>query len=239
MLQTGPIVSALHALADPSYAQVSQRFFKTGAGEYGEGDVFIGLRVPQVRQLVKRFQSAPDEAILPLMDSPLHEVRLFALLWWVQSYQQARDFARRAQIHAIYLKHLGRVNNWDLVDTSCPHVCGAFALETGDTQALWHLADSPNLWHRRIAMVSCLAFIRAVELDFPFQMAHRLKDAPEDLMHKAVGWMLREAGKKDEACLCAFLDEEAAGLPRTLLRYAIERLPEPKRQAYLAIKKTR
>ena len=221
----------LKALASPADAKLLQRFFKTAPGEYGAGDRFIGIRVPVLRRLAKEFRQLSMREVTRLLQSPIHEERLLALLMWVDAYQRA-DEAGRAAICAAYLNNLSRVNNWDLVDSSAPYILGRH-LENRPRAILFKLAASQNLWHRRVAMLAALHFIRANDFADALRLAQLLRDDEHDLMHKAVGWMLREIGKRDAAVLEKFLAKHAARMPRTMLRYAIEKFPERKRKRYL------
>jgi 3-methyladenine DNA glycosylase AlkD len=223
------------AAGAPDDAAVLQRFFKTAPGEYGAGDRFIGVRIPVLRTLVKQHGAAMalPEAVT-LMHDPIHEVRM-AALFILQAHFQASDVRRQAGIYNLYLRNRGGVNNWDLVDCSAPGIVGAHLLHR-DMQPLFKLAASPALWDRRIAMIATLHFIRAGASATTLLLAERLLQDREDLMHKATGWMLREVGKRDPPALLSFLDRHAAAMPRTMLRYAIERLPEPRRKHYLEMK---
>ncbi len=223
----------IRALADPVRGTQSQRFFRTGPGEYGEGDQFLGIRVPVLRALVKEFRNLPWEEATLLLHSEWHEERLLALLLWVQAHSRAEE-AIRVAIHRAYLEHLSWVNNWDLVDASAEYLVGPH-LPPGGGRLLTRLADSASLWERRIAMIATFYGIRRGEFGAALRMAKRLRGDPHDLIHKAVGWMLREVGKRDLATERAFLDEHAEHLPRTALRYAIERFPEPMRLQYLRL----
>ena len=229
--------SRLKALASPAAAKFLQRFFKTAPGEYGAGDRFIGIRVPVLRRLVKEFRQLSLREVTSLLQSPIHEERLLALLMWVDAYQH-RDEAGRAAIYATYLKNLDRVNNWDLVDSSAPYIVGRH-LESRPRAVLFKLAASKNLWHRRVAMLAAFYFIRANDFADALRLAEMLRDDEHDLMHTAVGWMLREIGKRDVTVLEKFLAQHAARMPRTMLRYAIEKFPERKRQRYLQAESVR
>lgn len=220
----------IDALGDPAQAATLQKFFKTGPGEYGEGDVFIGVKVPPLREVAKEHRGLPLAEIDKLLESRIHEHRSVALMILTLQSQRA-DLATRKQNYDFYLARTDRVNNWDLVDLSCREVVGGYLLEAGDWSPLQRLARSDLLWDRRIAMVSTWTFIREGELEPTFEIATMLLGDDQDLMHKAVGWMLREAGKKNEAALEEYLDRHAAGMPRTALRYSIERM-SPERRAY-------
>ncbi len=223
---------SLRAIADPAQVPMLRRFFKTGPGGYGEGDVFVGVKVPRIRALVRELDGLCLEDIAALLASEVHEERMLALLLLVRRFERAKDEAGRRAVHDLYLANTAWVNNWDLVDVTAPHLVGAF-LEGQKRDVLYRLARSPSLWERRIAMVATLRFIRSGDLTDTFRLAGLLLDDPEDLMHKAAGWMLREAGKRDRGALEAFLDRHGDRMPRTMLRYAIERFPEPLRRRYL------
>ncbi len=210
---------------------MAQRFFKTAPGEYGAGDKFIGIRVPVLRTLAKEFRALPLPEVTALLHSPIHEERLLALLILVDGYARAAA-AGRAKIYALYLEQLDRVNNWDLVDTSAPYIVGPHLAERS-REILFRLACSKNFWHRRVAMLATFHFIRQKDFADALRLAEQLRDDEHDLMHKAVGWMLREIGKRDLVALRTFLDQHAALMPRTMLRYAIEKLSERERQRYL------
>lgn len=223
-------LSALRRQADPVKAEGQRRYFKTGPGEYGEGDRFLGLTVPQVRVLARACVALPPDAVAALLESPWHEARLLALHVLVRQYQRGGTVDRR-RIHALYLGHTARINNWDLVDSSAEHIVGA---HPGDRRTrLRGLARSASVWERRIAMLATLHGIRHGQYDEAIRVAGWLVQDDHDLIHKAVGWMLREVGKRDQAAEVRFLDQHAARMPRTMLRYAIERFPEPLRQHYL------
>jgi 3-methyladenine DNA glycosylase AlkD len=230
-LNSAVIQKRLKEVAKPEDAKILQWFFKTGPGEYGEGDVFIGIRVPVLRQLVKEFKGADEKTVLSLLASPVHESRLLALLIWVAQFQSGTAEARD-RIYRNYLDHTDRINNWDLVDLSAPAIVGG-ALADRSRRPLFRLAKSKSLWERRIAIISTLTFIRRKEFDEVQAIADLLLHDSHDLIHKAVGWMLREMGKRDVQVLEAFLSTRYQVMPRTMLRYAIEKFPEAKRQGYL------
>ncbi|NNF56676.1 MAG: DNA alkylation repair protein [Rhodothermaceae bacterium] len=226
-------LNALHTRADPDKACHALRFFKTGPGEYGEGDQFLGIRMPPLRDLARTFQPLPLGEIRGLLTSPWHEARMLALLVMVRQYKAARrDPAARDTLHRLYLDHTAHVNNWDLVDSSAPHLVGAH-LRPDDRALLDRLAASSLLWDRRIAIIATFSFIRQGEFGDAFRIAEMLLADEHDLIHKAVGWMLREVGKRSQEAEESFLRMHYARMPRTMLRYAIERFPEPLRQAYL------
>lgn len=222
----------LAALADPGRAAVLARFFKTGPGGYGEGDRFLGIRVPDVRRVIRRYRGLPLDAILALLRSAYHEVRLAALLLMVDAHRRADARGREAIFHA-YLAHADRVNNWDLVDASAEHLVGLH-VAPGDPELLLRLAGSGSVWERRIAMLATFHWTKRGEPGPALRLAARLVDDPHDLIHKASGWMLREVGKRDAAALDGFLRAHHAAMPRTMLRYAIERLPPEARRAWLS-----
>lgn len=223
---------ALKAVANPDKARILQKFFKTGPGEYGEGDRFLGVVVPELRRLVPKFQDAPRETVSRLLADPVHEKRLLGLLILVRQHERG-DEAGRAEIAEYYLSNAAGVNNWDLVDLSAPNILGAHLLAR-PRGVLRRLARSRSIWERRIAVVATHAFIRAGQFDDTLAIADILMCDREDLIHKACGWMLREVGKRDRRMLENYLLPRAAGMPRTMLRYAIERFPEPLRRQYMA-----
>jgi len=212
-------------------ATVLSRFFKTGKGEYGEGDVFLGITVPEQRSVAKKYRILPLTEIGKLLASKIHEHRLTALLILVAQFEKASG-REREKIFRFYLSHTQYVNNWDLVDLSAPNIVGMFLAEK-DTGILDMLARSHNLWERRIAILATLAFIRNHRFTDTERIAEILVRDPHDLMHKAVGWMLREAGKRDEGFLVSFLKKHADRMPRTMLRAACERLDASVRQSFL------
>lgn len=222
---------AFEELAQPERAASSEWFFRTGPGEYGEGDRFLGLTVPLQRRLAKRFAALPLSTLSSLLPSAYHEHRLTALMILVDQYRRVDD-ATKKTVFDFYVKHRHRVNNWDLVDSSAPYIAGEHLLARS-RRILYQWAGSDSLWDRRIAIVSTAAFIRRNDLSDTFALAERLLPDKHALIHKAVGWMLREAGKRDEAALRRFLMDHYPALPRTVLRYAIERWPQPLRQAAL------
>ncbi|MDO8624828.1 MAG: DNA alkylation repair protein [Candidatus Diapherotrites archaeon] len=229
------IASALRAESNPVKAKILTGFFKTGVGAYGEGDVFWGITVPRQRVIAKEFHELPLTGIGDLLDSPVHECRLTALLILVSQFEKAEDEKTRKQIFDFYRAHFSSVNNWDLVDLSAPSIAGRYLLDR-NAKILFRWAKSNHLWTRRIAIVSTYAFIKKNRFNETLKIVESLLSDSHDLLHKAVGWMLREVGKRDEKVLIGFLDSHAAVMPRTMLRYSIERLPERKRKAYLAKK---
>lgn len=213
---------------NPERARHSQGFFKTGKGQYGEGDEFLGIPVPIARKIAKRYAHLGFRELDKLLRSSLHEHRFTALEILVFQYERG-EARLKQQIFDFYLQHSRSVNNWDLVDTSAPYIVGEH-LVTRSRKVLYRLAKSKNLWERRIAVVATLAFIRRNDLRDIFAISALLLNDRHDLIHKAVGWMLREAGKRQEAELVAFLERNYARLPRTTLRYASERLSKALRQ---------
>jgi 3-methyladenine DNA glycosylase AlkD len=218
-------------LGDPSRVDILQRFFKTGPGEYAAGDRFRGMRVPVLRKLARKYQDISLAEAGVLLQAPFHEDRLLALLILIRHYQRG-DEATREKIHRFYLDNTRQVNNWDLVDASAPHLVGHY-LGTRRDDTLTRLARSGNLWERRIAMIATFHFIKNHDFDETLRIARLLLGDREDLIHKAVGWMLREVEKRQSTVAENFLRAHYRHMPRTMLRYAIERLPEARRQAYL------
>lgn len=218
-------------MGDPARAEHSKRYFKAGKGEYGEGDRFLGIRVPVLREQVKKYQSISLKEVQQLLRSAFHEERLFALLLLVRQFKNA-DEEQRAAIYRMYLNNSRHINNWDLVDSSAPSIVGAY-LEDKDRRMIHRLSRSENLWERRIAVMSTFHFIKIHQFDDSLILAMRLIADREDLIHKAVGWMLREIGKRDLAAEKDFLKAHYKKMPRTMLRYAIERFPERVRKKYL------
>lgn len=218
-------------LGDTTTAAHSQRFFKTGPGEYGEGDQFLGIRVPILRAQVKQCRNLPLEEVLIVLKSAFHEERLLALLIMVDQFAKG-NVENKTNIYESYLQHTAYINNWDLVDSSAPQIVGAY-LEQRDKQPLYTLAASTDLWERRIAIMATFHLIKKNDFDDALAISRLLRDDKEDLIHKAVGWMLREIGKRDMAVERAFLQEHYQQMPRTMLRYAIEKFPEEERKRYL------
>ncbi|HXV63883.1 MAG TPA: DNA alkylation repair protein [Vicinamibacteria bacterium] len=223
---------ALKAEANPEKAAFFPRFFKTGPGEYGEGDRFHGVTVPKCRRVARKAREIADPELTKLLASPFHEEREVALFILVDRFRHTNDAGERRRIYDFYVRHRRFVNNWDLVDGSAPAIVGGF-LENRDRSQLYRWARSRNLWDRRIAMLATFHFIKKGDFDDALGIAAVLLTDEEDLIHKAVGWMLREVGKKDHAAQERFLETHYRKMPRTMLRYAIEKLPEARRQAYL------
>jgi 3-methyladenine DNA glycosylase AlkD len=227
------VEKALRNRSSPARAKALQWFFKTGPGQYGEGDRFLGLTMPQIRALAKECSDLTHADIEALLESPWHESRSLAVVLLAYRYPRA-DAAMQRAIYALYLRRADRINNWDLVDISAPNVVGAHLL-TRSRAPLHRLARSRDLWERRIAIVSTHELIRHGQFDDTLRLAVTLMHDEQDLIHKATGWMLREVGNRDEAVLRAFLDRRAGQLPRTALRYAIERLSPGLRRRYMAV----
>ena len=218
--------------ADPEKAKILRGFFKTGRGEYGEGDLFRGIKIPVLRKLAKNFQDLPRAGVQELLTSKFHEDRMLALLLLMAHYAKADD-AGRKHIFALYLGSTRYINNWDLVDVTAPHIAGHYLMDK-TREPLYCLARSEMLWERRIAIIATFYYIRQNRFDDTLKIAGMLIEDPHDLMHKAVGWMLREVGKRDLQAEEKFLKTNYRQMPRTMLRYAIERFPEAKRRKYLA-----
>jgi len=236
MTTASDVLAALHARANPKRADALQGFFQTGPGQYGEGDRFLGLRVPDVRAVAKEAKALTLADVEALLDSEWHEARLAALAVMVNRFPKAGQADREAMV-ALYLRRTDRINNWDLVDVSAPHIVGTYLLDRDDAlDVLERLAASENLWERRIAAVATFAFIRQRDVVPTLVVAERLVNDRHDLIHKAVGWMLREAALRESAPVEAFLDRHAATMPRTMLRYTLERFPDPLRRRYMTMR---
>lgn len=225
------IEAELKAWANPEKAVVLSYFFKTGKGQYGEGDVFWGVMVPQQRLVAKDNLTASLDDLQKLLDSKVHELRLTALLVLTYQNEKASPAERKAFVD-FYLRNTNNINNWDLVDLSAPKILGGYLLDR-DRRVLYRLAKSQNFWERRIAIISTLTFIRNNEFADTLKIAEMLLSDSHDLIQKAVGWMLREVGKKDAVTEIGFLEKHATKMPRTMLRYAIERFPEKQRKEFL------
>jgi 3-methyladenine DNA glycosylase AlkD len=232
------VIAALHEAADPTRAEHSARFFKTGPGQYGEGDVFIGITVPQTREVARAFRDLPPAEAAELLQSPEHEVRLCGTVILVNRFRRSRSAVEKAELFALYLSSVrdGYINNWDLIDVSAPTFGELLLADPERRLLLDELAASSSLWERRLSILFTFAFIRAGEFDDALAMASYHLADKHDLIHKAVGWMLREIGKRDIDVLRNFLHQHATQMPRTALRYAIEKFDEPERKAWLARK---
>ena len=222
----------LKKLSNPKKAKLLSRFFKSGKGENGEGDIFLGVTVPESRKIAIKYKSLSLEEVEDLLKSKIHEERLIALLLLVHNYQKHPE--KRQEIYNFYLKSAKNncINNWDLVDLSCHQIVGEYLLDK-DRAVLYKLASSSNLWEKRISIISTAAFIRKNQFQDTIRISKLLIKDKYDLIHKAVGWMLREVGKRDISLLRRFLNSHYKEMPRTMLRYSIEKLPEKQRKAYL------
>ena len=227
---TKTITNKLQALSDAEKREIFPKFFKAGKGEYGEGDRFLGVTVPNIRAIAKLHKDISIEEIRELIQSEWHEVRLCALIIMVEKSKK-KDEALRKELFNLYLSQTERINNWDLVDLSCRFIIGEYLLDKS-RDILYHLAQSPLLWDNRIAIVSTYAFIRKGQLEDTYALSDLMMQHPHDLMHKAIGWMLREAGKRDSERLYDYVMSHRADMPRTMLRYAIEKF-SPKERAIL------
>ena len=223
----------VYVLAEPEQAAVYKRFFKCGKGEYGEGDIFIGIRIPQLRALAKKYKDIPMDEAFGLLTDPVHELRLLALFILELIYSERKTSAKqRDSISEKYLHHLRYINNWDLVDTSAPKLLGPYVFQRNEP-VLFDLAGSSDLWENRVAMLSTFYHIRQNEFRVPMEIATILLPHKHDLIHKAVGWMLREIGKRSLETEQQFLRSHYYQIPRTALRYAIEKFDQPLRIGYL------
>ena len=237
MTNLAKLIKKTKDLYAPERAEHSKYFFKTGPGQYGEGDVFWGLSVPEMRALAKEFSYLDLEDIKVLLADKVHELRLIGLTILVEKYQKTKIEAERKLIYNFYIKYRAAANNWDLVDLSVYKIMGDYLVRHPQERTiLYKFIKSKNMWDRRLAMVSTMAFIRNGESEEVLKLSEALLNDKEDLMHKASGWMLREFGKRDEKVLTDFLDKNISKMPRTMLRYAIEKFSETKRQKYLKIK---
>ena len=227
---TKTITNELQALSDAEKREIFPKFFKAGKGEYGEGDRFLGVTVPNIRAIAKLHKDISIEEIRDLIQSEWHEVRLCALIIMVEKSKK-KDEVLRKELFNLYLSQTERINNWDLVDLSCRFIIGEYLLDKS-RDILYHLAQSPLLWDNRIGIVSTYAFIRKGQLEDTYALSDLMMQHPHDLMHKAIGWMLREAGKRDSERLYDYVMSHRADMPRTMLRYAIEKF-SPKERAIL------
>ncbi|MBX3063915.1 MAG: DNA alkylation repair protein [Anaerolineae bacterium] len=238
ILTAGQFVSQLTAYQSAEELQKIQRYFKSGEGQYGEGDQFLGVRMGQVFDLAKEFIDLPPTEIEKLLENPLHEVRAGALsIMDKQARRKKTPQNRRKDLFDLYLRRIDRINNWDLVDVSAPFVIGGYLFDK-PRDLLYQLAQSSNIWERRTAIVSTAYFLRQGDVSDTFKIAELLLDDDQDLIHKATGGWLRAAGDQDHAQLLTFLDRHAATMPRTMLRYAIEHLDKPQRDHYLSLRKS-
>mgnify|MGYP001560365368 CR=1 FL=1 len=229
------LINKLQKAADPERAKNLSWFFKTGKGEYGEGDKFLGITVPKLREISKKYQDLELKDLQKLLDNKFHEYRLSALMilrFKYSSYAKASEDKQKS-IVKFYLKNTKKINNWDLVDLSCHYILGNWLLDK-DRRILYKLARSKNLWEKRIAVISTFAFIREKQFSDTIKISGILMNDKHDLIHKAVGWALREIGKKDKRTEINFLDKYYKAMPRTMLRYAIEKFSDKERKFYLA-----
>lgn len=225
------LLAELKSAGNPEKAKNLQWFFKTGKGEYGEGDIFLGITVPRLREISKKYQDLELNDLQKLLDSNAHEHRLSSLMILIFKYEKG-DKKQRSEIVKFYLKNSKRVNNWDLVDLSCHHILGDWLLDK-DRKILYKLAKSKNIWEKRIAIISTFEFMRNNQFDDSIKICEILLDDKHDLIHKAVGWALREVGKKDKQTEINFLNKRYKAMPRTMLRYAIEKFSDAERKHYL------
>lgn len=230
-MKSEEIQKELEAYIDPVKREYLPRFFKTGKGQYGEGDKFLGVVVPNTRIVAKRHKDEPFEVMAELLQSEWHECRLCALLMMVERFRKCDETGRR-KIYQFYLLQTERINNWDLVDLSAPYIVGEY-LKDKSRDDLYRLADSPLLWEQRIAVVATATLIRNNDFIDILRLSERLLNHEHDLMRKAIGWMLREMGKRDKDLLLQFLDRFHKQMPRTMLRYAIEKMSEEERKHYM------
>lgn len=222
--------------SNPEKAKILSGFFKTGKGQYGEGDIFLGLTVPQNREIAKKHFYASFDTISELLQSPIHEFRISALFALVIKFKKHKEEQKRIEIVKFYLSHTYYINNWDLVDLSCGYILGEYMLNHPH-DILIKLSNSKNMWEQRIAIVSTITLIRNKQFDTTLYLAEKYLNHTHDLIHKATGWMLREMGKQDADILRNFLNKHAQNMPRTTLRYAIEKFTPEERKKYLSIKK--
>jgi 3-methyladenine DNA glycosylase AlkD len=235
MSDLAKMTKELTSLGSKPQAANLQRFFKTAKGQYGYGDIFLGIKVPVTRQIAKKYSSLELADVSVLLKNKIHEFRLAALFILIEKYQKTNDLKVKKKIVDFYLKHTAHINNWDLVDLSVAKILGDYlVLSEGKIDILNKLAISKNLWERRMAMISTYAYIQKGRAEETLAIAKKLLKDEHDLMHKAVGWMLREVGKRvDRKKMTNFLDENIKNMPRTALRYAIEHLSPREREAYL------
>ena len=225
------LIQELQNLANPKQAKILQKFFKTDKGEYGEGDVFLGIKIPQQRKIAKKYSGLNLYKLQKLLNSKIHEYRSIALIILIDKYKKS-DEEYKGNIFNFYLENIQKINNWDLVDLSAPNIVGNFLFDK-KKNILYELAQSKNLWEKRIAIISTHTFIKKGKFEDALAISELLINDAHDLIHKAVGWMLREVGKRDLEVEENFLKQHYKNMPRTMLRYAIERFDERKRKKYL------
>lgn len=231
------IIKKAHESGNPEKAEHSKGFFKTGPGEYGEGDKFIGLTVPQVRSITKLIaRTSSKDDILKLMSSEYHELRLMGILIIVYKYEQEKDLSSKEEWVQFYLQNTQYINNWDLVDSSAHKILGDYCLLIGSDDILYRLSDSKNMWEQRMSVIANHAHVRVKKPQLVYELSEKFLNHPHDLMHKATGWLLREAGKRDRVGLNAFLENHAATMPRTMLRYALEKHDKPEKDYFMNLK---
>lgn len=226
------LIKEIQSLANPKRAKIMQGFFKTGSGEYGQGDIFLGLTVPQQRQIAKKYTSLPLVKIQTLLKNKIHEYRLIGLLILGDKFKKSKSEEEKGDIFNFYIKNIKYVNNWDLVDLTAPNIVGEFLFDK-KKNILYKLSESENLWEKRISIIATFNFIRKAEFKDALRISEILLKDNHDLIHKAVGWMLREIGKKDQVTLEEFLKTHYKNMPKTMLRYSIEKFPEDLRKKYL------
>ena len=231
MIVVNEILDQLERLASPQKAKEQMRFFKTGPGEYGEGDIFRGITVPELRKIARQYKEIEIDQTLKLLHSKYHEDRLLALLIWVMKFPKCVP-AEQKKLFKLYISSSDYINNWDLIDVACPNIVGAYLLDK-DRKPLYKLAFSKNLWENRMAVLATFTFIKQGDFEDNLAIADILLNHQHDLIHKAVGWMLREIGKRDLETEEGFLKSRYQKMPRTMLRYATEKFEETKRQKYL------
>lgn len=231
-MKASDVKNALQSIANPEKALLLQGFFKTGEGQYGEGDLFLGITVPQQRTIAKSFKELPLTEIETLLHEHFHECRLTALIILVNRFKKTKTDADRKLIVDLYLRNTAYINNWDLVDLSACYILGEYLLDK-DRSLIYRLAESDSLWEQRIAVLTTFTFIRNEDFADNLLIAEMLLNHKHDLMHKAIGWMLREIGKRNKSVLVDFLMQYSIQMPRTMLRYAIEKFPEEERQYFL------
>jgi 3-methyladenine DNA glycosylase AlkD len=229
---TQDVLKEIKLHRDPLRAKLLSKYFKTGKGQYAEGDIFWGLTVPMSRQIARKYKDLPLKQIQVLLKNKVHEYRLIALLILIDKYKAGQQ-DEKEKIVKFYLKNTKYINNWDLVDLPCCHILGEYLWKTKKTKILIKLANSKNLWEQRIAMVSTLVFVKNGDMRWTLKLAKKFLTHKHDLMHKATGWALREVGKRDPSALHKFLQENASKMPRIMLRYAIEKFPQNVRLEYL------
>ncbi len=235
-MNSSDLIQELNGAGNPAYAEHALRFFKTGKGEYGENDKFIGVRMPDIRTIAKKYSQLDLTEIEKLLESPIHEHRMAALIIMVNKARSKKlTDELLSDMYDLYLKRTDRINNWDLIDNSCRDIVGRYLFDK-PRKPLYNLSVSKDLWERRIAIISTAYFIGENDLDDTFKIGEILLNDKHDLIHKAVGWMLREAGKKDEKALKEFLDKHAHKMPRTMLRYSLEKFSDVDKTHYMKYK---